>query len=154
MRFNGRVADVHRACTLAADPQAVWDVLADFGAISTWADAVDHSCLLQHDREANVGSTRRIQIGRETLVERITEFAPPFALGYDIEGLPRQLGRIHARWQMNCEESATRVTLTNTVEIGRNPAQRLAEYALCHAMARRFNALLDALARRMEATHV
>ena len=35
-----------RLGTIAAEPQAIWDVIADFGAISSWADIVDHSCLL------------------------------------------------------------------------------------------------------------
>jgi hypothetical protein len=167
MGLNGRVAEVHRARTLAAEPQAIWDVLADFGAISEWVDCIDHSCLLEHGASdtfrapeqefsdvAAIGSSRRVQIGRETLVERVTEFAPRRALGYDVQGLPGALGRVHVRWELVSEGRSTQVTLTNTVDIGRNPLQRISGFLLCHAMARKFDALLAALAKRIEAASV
>jgi hypothetical protein len=75
------VADIDRTCTVAADPQQVWDILADFGSISSWADNVDHSCILNHGSDP-VGTTRRVQIGRDALVERIIEFDPTWALAY------------------------------------------------------------------------
>ena len=89
MGLDGVVAVISRSRTIAAEPQAIWDVLADFGSISSWADNVDHSCLLSPATEGiAVGTTRRVQVGRNTLVERITEFDPPTTLAYDIEGLP------------------------------------------------------------------
>ncbi len=66
------VADIDRNRSIAADPNAVWDVLADFGSISSWADNLDHSCILNHGSDP-VGTTRRVQIGRNALVERIIE---------------------------------------------------------------------------------
>jgi len=46
----------------------VWAVLADFGALSSWVDGVDHSCLLEHTGDGiGVGTTRRVQVGRITL---------------------------------------------------------------------------------------
>jgi hypothetical protein len=80
------VADIDRSRTIAADPKEVWDVLADFGSISSWADNIDHSCILNHGSEP-VGTTRRVQIGRNALVERITEFDTARVLTYDVEGL-------------------------------------------------------------------
>ncbi len=72
------VAEISRSRTVAAEAQAVWDVLADFGAISSWAGNVDHSCLLSPAAQGvGVGTTRRVQVGRDTLVERITDFEPP-----------------------------------------------------------------------------
>ena len=63
-----------RMRTLAGEPQAVWDVLADFGLLSSWARNVDHSCLLEHgDGGVGIGTSRRVQMGHNTLVERITE---------------------------------------------------------------------------------
>jgi hypothetical protein len=154
MRLNGRVAEVHRTRVLAAQPPAIWAVLADFGRISEWADAIDHSCLLEQAASGPVGMSRRVQIGRETVVERISEFAAPVTLGYVIEGLPRRAGRVHVRWHLASEGSSTRVTLTNTVRIGPNPLQRLIEYVLCRAMTSKFDALLTALAQRIEAAGV
>jgi hypothetical protein len=64
------VADIRRTRTVSAEAQQIWDLLADFDAISSWADNVDHSCLLS--AAANgvaVDTTRRVQIGRDTPVE-------------------------------------------------------------------------------------
>src|ERR1700712_2217771 len=44
--YREAVAAIDRSRTIAADPQSVWDVLADFGSISSWADNIDHSCIL------------------------------------------------------------------------------------------------------------
>ena len=58
---------------------------------SSWADNVDHSCILTSGADGTpIGTARRVQVKRDTLVERITEFDPPHVLAYDIEGLPRR----------------------------------------------------------------
>lgn len=146
------MAQISRSRPVAASPRQVWDVLADFGAISSWADNVDHSCVLEHGPHgAPVGTSRRIQVGRDTLVERITEFDGPVALAYTIEGLPRRLRRVTNRWSLTpVSPASTAVTLTTTVEIGTNPAARLAERALCRLMSTQSDAMLAGLAARVE----
>ena len=102
-------------------------MLADFGAISTWVDNVGHSCLLNHGTGGEpVGTTRRVQVGRNTLVERITEFDAPTSLAYDIEGLPARLGKVANRWTLRPTGATTQVTLTSTLKIGTRPPARLA----------------------------
>ncbi len=145
MRLNGTVARICRSRTIAAEIQSVWNVLADFGAISAWAPSVDHSCVLEYEPVS-----RRIQVGRTVVVERITDFEPPDRLGYDIEGLPRRLRRVHADWQLVPSGQNTIVTVSNTVEIGTNPLAALAERALCRVLARQYDVLLTSLAKRME----
>ena len=98
------VADIDRSRTVAADPQQVWDVLADFGSISSWADNLDHSCILNHGSDP-VGTTRRVQIGRDALVERIIEFDPTWALAYEVEGLPKRLRRFTNRWTLRAAQA-------------------------------------------------
>lgn len=67
--------------TIAVAAQGIWYVLADFGAIADWVGAVDHSCILNHGPDGSpLGTSRRIQSGRNTFVERITEFDIPRAL--------------------------------------------------------------------------
>ena len=149
--LDGRVAQISRSRTIAAAPQRVWEVLADFGALSSWADNVDHSCLLQHGPGGPaVGTTRRVQVGRDTLVERITDIHEPDALAYDIEGLPRRVHRVANRWQLQPDGASTGVTLTTTVEIGANPLAGVAERALCRFMARQSDTMLAGLAARVE----
>jgi uncharacterized protein YndB with AHSA1/START domain len=150
------VADIHRSRTIAARPQEIWDVLADFGSISSWADNVDHSCVLISGGDgAPLGTARRVQVKRDTLVERITEFDPPHALAYDVEGLPRRLRRVTNRWTLAARTGgSTTVTLTSTVEIGSRPAQKLAERVLCRFLARQSDVMLAGLANRLENARV
>lgn len=148
------MATTDRTRTIAAPIKEIWDVLADFGAISTWADNVEHSCILVSGAEP-VGTTRRLQVGRETLVERITEFDPPHTLAYDIEGLPKRLGALTNRWTLqSAGSSTTTVTLTSTVEIGSRVDQQLAERVLCRVLARQSDSMLAGLAQRLENARV
>lgn len=153
MRLNGQVAEIRRTRSVAAEPQAVWDVLADFGAISGWADFVDHSCLLEHgDDGVQVGTSRRVQVGRNTLVERITDFDPPTALAYDVEGFPRWL-TVNNRWTLAPSGGATAVTLLSTVTVG-GPLGRIVEGIVTRVSAKQLDTLLDGLAKRLEGHHV
>jgi hypothetical protein len=149
------VAEIHRSRSIAAPAQKIWAVLADFGALSSWADNADHSCILFRGADGGpIGTARRVQVKREALVEQITEFDPPHALSYDIEGLPRALRRVTNRWTLTPGESdSTVVTLTSTVEIGSRPPQRLAEHALCRFLARQSDSMLAGLATRLESAH-
>jgi uncharacterized protein YndB with AHSA1/START domain len=154
MVLDGGVADISRSRTITAPPQAIWDVLADFGSLSSWAHNADHSCILNHGPDGTpMGTTRRIQIGRNVLVERIIEFAPPAALAYDIEGLPARLRTVVNRWTLRPSGGATEVTLTSRVEIGAGPVARAAEWVVCRGLAKESDSMLTGLARRTEHTH-
>jgi uncharacterized protein YndB with AHSA1/START domain len=153
MVFDDGVADLSRSRTIAAPPQAVWDVLADFGSLSSWVDDVDHSCILTHGPDgAAAGTTRRVQVGRNVLVERITEFDPVVALAYDVEGLPRRLRTVVNRWTVRAAGTSTEVTVTSRVEIGAGPVAGAAEWVVCRTMAKMSEAMLTGLARRTENT--
>lgn len=146
------MATVSRARTVAAPVQAVWDVLADFGSIGGWAGNVDHSCILGRGPEGLAGTSRRVQVGRNALVERITEAAAPGLLAYDIEGLPHRLRRVANRWTLTADpRGGTSVRITSTVEIGANPLARIAERAMCRMMARQADTMLTGLAKTVEA---
>ena len=146
------MADIQRTRNIAARPQEIWDVLADFGSLSSWADNADHSCILLHGPDGGpVGTVRRVQMKRDTLVERITEFDPARALAYDIEGLPSRLGSVTNRWTLAAGAGdSTAVTLTSTVDIGPRPPQKLAERVLCRFLARQSDSILTGLANRLE----
>lgn len=151
MRLDGAVTEISRTRTVTAPPEAVWEVLADFGDISSWAGNVDHSCLLQHGPGgAGVGTTRRVQVHRDALVERIIEFSPPAVLAYEIEGLPRRLGRVVNRWTLAPAGAGTAVTLTSAVRAGGNPLARMTGRAVCRMMAKQSEEMLAGLAARLE----
>jgi hypothetical protein len=149
------VADIHRTRTIAARAQEIWDLLADFGSLSSWAENADHSCIPFSGPDGGpIGTARRVQIKRDALVERITEFDPPYALAYDIEGLPSRLRRVTNRWTLKATGDSTVVTLTSTVEIGSRPPQKLAERVMCRVLARQSDSMLAGLANRLENSRV
>ena len=154
MVFDDSVADISRSRPIAAPPQEIWDVLADFGSLSSWAGNVDHSCVCNHGPDGGaLGTTRRVQVGRNALLERITAFDPPSTLAYDITGLPTRLRKVTNRWTLRPTNDATVVTLTSTIEIGPGPLARLAERVAGRAMAKQSEAMLAGLAHRWENTH-
>lgn len=154
------MADIHRTRTIAARAQEVWDVLADFGSLSSWAPNADHSCILFTGPDGGpLGTARRVQLKRDVLVERISVFDPPHALAYDIEGLPSRLRRVTNRWTLaagvpDSARESTTVTLTSTVDIGPRPPQKLAERVLCRFLARQSDSMLAGLANRLENARV
>jgi uncharacterized protein YndB with AHSA1/START domain len=148
--YREPVARIDRTRTIAAAPQEVWDVLADFGALSAWVGRVDHSSILVRGADGPIGTTRRVQMGRQTLVERIVEFDPPRTLAYDIEGLPKRLRKVNNRWTLRPSGKSTDVTLTSTVEIGSGRIQQLAERVMCRLMTRESDGMLTGLAKRLE----
>jgi uncharacterized protein YndB with AHSA1/START domain len=154
MVLDETVADISRTRTISVTPQAIWDVLADFGALSSWSPRAAHSCILNHGPDGTpMGTTRRVQVGRKALVERIVAFQPPAVLAYRIEGLPRRLRRVANRWTLRGTGGATEVTLTSTVEIGAGPLSSAVEWAMCRGMARESDSMLAGLTTRMEQTH-
>lgn len=147
------MAETERTRVIAAAPTDVWDVLADFGSVSSWIEGADHSCILVRQAQP-VGTSRRVQMGRNTLVETITEFDPPRRIAYDVTGLPRLVRRMNTAWTLrDLNDGRTHVTLVATIEIGSDPVRRLAERVMCHALGRQYAAILDDLARRMENRH-
>lgn len=145
------MTQIDRTRTIAAAPQEVWEVLANFGAISTWVDRIDHSSILVEGADGDpIGTTRRVQIGRNTLVERIVDFDPPHTLAYAIEGLPKALRSVNNRWTLRPQGESTAVTLTTTIEIGSGRIQQLAERVVCRVIARQSDDMLAGLANRLE----
>jgi carbon monoxide dehydrogenase subunit G len=147
------VTEISRTRRVVAPQQAVWDLLADFGAISAWADNVDHSCFLRSGADGGaVGASRRIQTGRITVVERIAEHDAPRALAYDIEGLPARLRTVRNRWSLTPDgDGATVVSLTTTVDIGPRAPHQLAERVVSRVMAKQSDVMLAGIAARLEA---
>ncbi|MGE0215242.1 SRPBCC family protein [Mycolicibacterium sp.] len=143
--------EVSRTRTLAADPAAVWATLADFGALAAWADDVDHCCLINGDTHADrVGLARRVQIGRDTVVETIVDFAAPRTLAYRITGVPAGFS-VSNRWTVQPRtDGTTAVTLTSTIRMSAALLRPLGERAFARLMARRVESLLDSLTTATE----
>jgi carbon monoxide dehydrogenase subunit G len=136
-----------RSVRVDAAPGAVWALLADFGGLAAWVDAVDHSCLLSH-RTEGVGTVRRVQSGRIVLVEEVTVWEPGERLAYAITGLPSRLGSVTNTWRLEPDGSGTRVALTTHVDAGGLPHQRLIARVVARRSANASDAMLAGLARQ------
>lgn len=128
----------------------VWAALADFGAIARWAPIVDHSCLMSDQAEA-VGAVRRIQTGRTTVVERVTEWSPGSALAYRIEGLPPVLRSVSNRWTIEpvADDDSTTVSITTEIDAGPRSLQQLVARAAGRRLASASDGMLEGLDRHL-----
>ena len=120
----------------------VWDRLTDFGAIASWADNVDHSCLLRRSADSppsGVGAARRVQLGRRALIETVTVWDAPHRLAYDIEGLPPVVRHLQNEWLLMARNAFgaqhTLVVLTSTIDCGPRPPQLLVARLLGRRLA-------------------
>jgi hypothetical protein len=106
--------------SVAAPVDVVWDLLAGFADISSWAGNVSQSSLLTAGAPG-VGTVRRVQVGRATLRETVTVWEPGRALGYDIAGLPAIVTAANNTWTLAPDGTGTSVTLTGTVQTRGGP---------------------------------
>ena len=141
---------------IEAPAEEIWATLADYGQLSLWAPDVAHSCLLRSTREARnegVGIVRRHQIGRLTVLERVTEWEEPERLAYTIEGLPPVVTSAANEWLLEpLGEASTSVQVTSRIDCGPRPPQELVSRILAARFARTSNAMLDGLARQLART--
>ena len=115
---------IERSSEIAATPAEIWEVLADFGALASWVPMIQHTCPLS-DQTEGVGTVRRVQVQRQTLVETVTVWSPPDTLTYTIEGFPPIAGVPVTTWRLIADGPNTRVTVSTDLDTGRNPIRRL-----------------------------
>ncbi len=142
---------MEKSTTIEASPRSVWMVLADFGALATWVPMMQHSCLLS-DQTEGVGTVRRVQIGRQTLVERVNVWEPANVLAYAIEGLPPMVGAATNTWRITANATGCDVKLTTEIHTGRNPVKTLIASKVLERMAVASESMLSALAATATAT--
>jgi len=146
------VAEIVEQLTIERPAAHVWAVLADFGSISRWAPNVDHSCLTTNT-EAGIGATRRIQSGRNTVLETIVEWEPIQQLAYTITGLPPVIRSVTNTWRLNDVGERVEVTLTSTIDAAPRPPQQLVARAVGTALAKASRQMLDGLNQHVQDHH-
>ncbi len=143
------MAEIAETTSIARSPDHVWAALADFGGIGRWAPNVDHSCLTT-ERCEGVGTTRRVQAGRNALLERVVEWEPGARLAYRIEGLPPVVRSVTSTWRLDGAGSATTVTLTSVVDAGPRPPQQLIARVVGRSVAKASREMLAGLRNHLE----
>lgn len=118
------VLELKQVTSIARPAENVWAALADFGEISRWAPNVDHSCLTS-DAGERVGNVRRVQVGRNALLETVIEWVPETRLAYSIEGLPRVVRSVVNKWELDGQGQNTTVTLRTSIDTGPRPPQQV-----------------------------
>ncbi len=136
---------VHRSRHLPHDAEAVWAVLAGFDRIGEWAPKVTHSVLTTEQSEG-VGTARRVQVGRQALIETVTIWEPGRTLAYSIEGLPPIVEGVANRWDLNVDGVGTFVTLTSIIDPGSSPKGKAASRVLRLPLGKASDGMLDGLA--------
>lgn len=143
------MAEVVEESSIARSSDAVWAVLADFGAISRWAPNVDHSCVATEQADG-VGAVRRVQVGRNAFLERVVAWEPGHELGYSIEGLPPVVRSVTNTWTLEGSGASTTVTLTSRVDAGPRPPQQLIARIAGKGLAKASREMLAGLTSHLE----
>jgi hypothetical protein len=144
------VSKIRRHRVVGAPVDEVWAVLADFGAISGWADFVDHSSLMTEQTEG-VGTKRRIQIDRTTVVETVTAWEPGATFSYSVTGLPPVIRSVTNTWRIGESGGSTSVSISTQVDTGRRPPQLAIAKAVARRLAKASDAMLAGLAAHLAA---
>ena len=140
---------VERTGVIDAPPHRVWGVLADYGAIASWAPNVDHSCLLT-ERADGIGARRRIQTGRTTLREAVETWEPCASLSYRIIGLPPVVRSVTNTWRLEGTGDASTVTVTSDIDCGPRLPQKLIARLVGRRLARASEQMIAGLTERCE----
>ena len=140
-----------RSRDIDATPERLWEVLADFGALASWVPMIQHTCPLSEQTEG-VGTVRRVQVQRQTLVETVTIWTPPTTLAYTIEGLPPIAGVPVTTWQLTPQGASTSVTVSTELDTGRNPVRLLVGRKVLERLGLAAEFMLAGLAERAESS--
>ena len=143
------MAEILETTTIARSPNDVWSVLADFGGIGRWAPNVEHSCLAAEQGDG-VGAVRRVQVGRNALLERVVEWQPGHKLAYVIEGLPPVVRSVTNTWELEGSGAATTVTLTSRIDTGPRPPQQVVARLFGRVLGKASQEMLAGLKTHLE----
>ena len=140
-----------RRIDIAAPRDEVWAVLSRLDQIGRWAPGVDHASYTTEATEG-IGAARRIQAGRQTLLETITTWREPATLAYRLEGLPPIVGTVTNRWDLTVMSGATTTaTLTTIIDPGGNRAGKVVARGLIRVLGRASTGMLEGLAAHLAA---
>jgi carbon monoxide dehydrogenase subunit G len=149
---TSELVHVQRSRHLAHDPAAIWAVLARFDRIVDWAPKVGHSSLTTEQAEG-VGTARRVQVGRQALLETVTIWEPERTLAYAIDGLPPLVAGVTNRWDLAPDtDGRTFVTMSSVIDPGTGPKGKVGARVLKVPLGQAADSMLDGLAAHLDRT--
>jgi uncharacterized protein YndB with AHSA1/START domain len=143
------MAEVSETITIDQSPTEVWRALAAFERIAQWAPNVQHSSLTTGKAD-DVGAVRRVQVGRNALLEEVTAWEPEQRLAYAITGLPPVVRSAVNTWRLSPTADGTEISLTSTVDAGNRPPQLLVARIIGRVMAKASREMLTGLRHHLE----
>lgn len=147
----GDLVHVQRSRHLAHDPSAIWAVLARFDRIVDWAPKVSHSTFTTEQHEG-IGTARRVQVGRQALIETVTIWEPERSLAYAITGLPPLVAGVTNRWDINADvDGRTFVTMTSVIDPGPGAKGKVGSRVLKVPLGQAGDSMLGGLAAHLDA---
>ncbi|HWJ64838.1 MAG TPA: SRPBCC family protein [Acidimicrobiales bacterium] len=142
----GDLVHVQRSRHLPHEPAAIWAVLARFDRIVDWAPKVSHSTSTT-DQHEGVGAARRVQVGRQALIETVTIWEPDRTLAYAITGLPPLVAGVTNRWDLNADtDGRTFVTMSSVIDPGPGAKGKVGARVLRLPLGQAGDSMLDGLA--------
>ena len=145
----GRWPRSWRETSIARSPAVVWATLADFGGIARWAPNVDHSCLTT-ESAGGEGAERRVQVGRNVLLERVVAWEPEHRLAYELHGLPPVVRSVTNTWTLAGSGDSTAVTLTSRIDAGPRPPQQVMARIVGRVLGKASRQMLAGLTAHVE----
>ena len=103
------------------------------------------------DAADGVGATRRIQTGRTTVLETVTDWVPEGRLSYSITGLPPVVRSVTNAWRLDDRGASTEVTLTSSIDCGPRPPQKVVARVVGRILAKASREMLEGLDRHLQA---
>ena len=99
-------------------PQAVWNILEQFGSVDQWAPGM-HSSSLLGEQASGVG-TRRVMRHRWgfRIEEEVTRWADGQGMSFVLIKAPFPMQNVHETWDIEEQNGATRIVTTVTYEMG------------------------------------
>ncbi len=132
------MSSLTRSVVIDAAQDKVWEVLADFGAVSRWAPTITDSAIVG-DANEGVGAVRtctHVKMG--ALEETIVSWTEGEAYSYDVTaGLPFPMKALRNHWSMGERGARTEVTLHMEFSTKVGPLGSLMELMMMKRMMRK-----------------
>lgn len=120
-----------------APPQAVWDVLADFGGVADWAPYMRTSHLIG-ERESGVGTRRGMRHAWGfQFEEAVTEWNEGDGFSFDVFRAPYPMCNVKESWIARRDNGLSTVATRVTYEMHLGPLGRFVDWFLVRFIVQR-----------------